>query len=298
MQLSVAPAARADEYINVDGGWWGGSDTGHITRNASGYFEYNTAKYPHGIRAVSDYIHKRGFRYGHYTDAGTHACNRDAPMSEGYEHQDAFLFALEYGADMVKVDACGDTLPPRELVTRWQEQLNATGRAVLFSNCHNGCETDRRGPGNVSSPGGWEPWCAELSNMWRSSADISSAWPSIMHNLDSLKGRGHVAKPGSWNDPDFLVSTRATACRRSVSLCSVARSPPVTGSLLGCVFTPMAPAALLQEVGVKNMALTPRSSLQKLDENQAHMSMWCITSSPLIAGLRMGRSHHNSVGSV
>ena len=41
---------------------------------------------------------------------------------------------------------------------------------------------------------------------------------------------------------------------------------------------------------MKNMALTPRSSLQKLDENQAHMSMWCITSSPLIAGLRMGKS--------
>ena len=43
---------------------------------------------------------------------------------------------------------------------------------------------------------------------------------------------------------------------------------------------------------MKNMALTPRSSLQKLDENQAHMSMWCITSSPLIAGLRMGKSPH------
>lgn len=41
------------------------------------------------------------------------------------------------------------------------------------------------------------------------------------------------------------------------------------------------------EVGVKNLALTPRSPIQKLDENQAHMSMWCITSSPLIAGLRM-----------
>ena len=81
--------------------------------------------------------------------------------------------------------------------------------------------------------------------MWRSSADINSAWPSVMRNLDSLKGRGHVARPGSWNDPDFL------------------------------------------EVGVRNLQLTPRAGLQKLDENQAHMSMWCITSSPLIAGLRM-----------
>ena len=28
-------------YINVDGGWWAGSDTGHIQRNASGYFMEN-----------------------------------------------------------------------------------------------------------------------------------------------------------------------------------------------------------------------------------------------------------------
>jgi hypothetical protein len=93
-------------------------------------------------------------------------------MSEGYEHQDAFLFALEYGADMVKVDACADTLPPLTLMTRWQQQLNKTGRPVLFSNCHNGCVTDRRS--NISEPGGWLPWCAELSNMWRSSADINA----------------------------------------------------------------------------------------------------------------------------
>ena len=117
-------------------------------------------------------------------------------MSENYEHQDAFLFALDFGADMVKVDACGDTLPALELVTRWQKQLNMTGRPVLFSNCHNGCETDRRG-GNISSAGGWLPWCAELSNMWRSSADINAHWSSIMHNLDSLKGRGKVHRPAT-----------------------------------------------------------------------------------------------------
>ena len=247
--------AAGYEYINVDGGWWNGSDTGHIGRNATGYFEYNSHKYPHGIRAVADYIHDRGFKYGHYTDSGLTACNRDKPMSQGFEHQDAFLFALEYGADMVKVDACAATLPAEELMTRWKTQLNATGRPVLFSNCHNGCETDGRH--DPSSLGGWLPWCAELSNMWRSSRDISAKWSSIMHNLDSLKGRGKVAGPGHWNDPDFL------------------------------------------EVGVEGMALTPTSSQQKLDENVAHMTMWSVTSSPLIAGLRMaaggpGGGHPNA----
>ena len=104
------------------------------------------------------HVHSKGLKYGHYTDSGLHACNRDAPMSQGYEHQDATLFALEYGADMLKVDACGATLPAQQLMQKWRDELNKTGRPVLFSNCHNGCESAQ-----------WEPWCAELSNMWRTS---------------------------------------------------------------------------------------------------------------------------------
>jgi alpha-galactosidase len=244
-------AAAGYEYINVDGGWWSGSDTGTIGRNASGYFEYNTIKYPRGIRAVADYIHKAGFKYGHYTDSGLNACNGDKPMSQGYEHQDATLFALDYGADMIKVDACGASIAALELMQRWNKELNATGRPVLFSNCHNACMTDGCCHANGTRPpgsravGGYEEWCGDLSNMWRTSADIKAEWSSIMHNLDSLKGMGAQARPGRWNDPDFL------------------------------------------EVGVKGLALTPTSSQQTVDENEAHMSMWCITSSPLIAGMRM-----------
>lgn len=57
--------AAGYEYINVDGGWWAGSDTGTIVRNASGFATYNPSKYPHGIKAVVDYVHSKGFKYGH-----------------------------------------------------------------------------------------------------------------------------------------------------------------------------------------------------------------------------------------
>ena len=108
-------------YINVDGGWWAGSDTGHIQRNASGYFMENKVccfaifalasavahphlsaqeKFPGGLANLIAQLHSDGFKWGHYTDSGKHACNKDAPMSQGYEHQDARLFALEYKADM------------------------------------------------------------------------------------------------------------------------------------------------------------------------------------------------------
>lgn len=139
-----------------------------------------------------DYIHSQGLKYGHYTDAGTHACNKDAPMSEGYEHQDATLFA-EWGIDMIKIDACSTQEEPKVLMQRWKDELNATGRPILFSNCRNFCLGTK-----------WDPWCAELNNMWRVSGDIGSTWERVMKNLDVLKGRGAYGKPGSWNDPDFL----------------------------------------------------------------------------------------------
>lgn len=181
------------QYINVDGGWWAGSDTGHVVRNASGFASYNPDKYPAGIKAVVDYIHSKGFLYGHYTDAGTAACNKDAPMSEGYEAQDVALFA-EWGFDMLKLDACHVTEASDVVVDRWRKLLNESGRRVLFSDCHNGCETN--------SP--WKPWCGNSTNMWRSSKDIQPTWASVMYNLDSLKGRGSFGAPGRWNDPDFL----------------------------------------------------------------------------------------------
>ena len=85
--------------MNVDGGWWEGSDTGTIVRNATGFPTWNRKKYPNGIPKLVEHIHSKGLKYGHYTDAGKAACNKDKPMSEGFEFQDAALFA-EWGADM------------------------------------------------------------------------------------------------------------------------------------------------------------------------------------------------------
>eukprot|EP00927_Polykrikos_kofoidii_P060716 TRINITY_DN55638_c0_g1_i1.p1 TRINITY_DN55638_c0_g1~~TRINITY_DN55638_c0_g1_i1.p1 ORF type:complete len:430 (-),score=57.27 TRINITY_DN55638_c0_g1_i1:283-1572(-) len=192
--------AAGYEYINVDGGWWEGSDTGSIVRNTSGFMIPSTKKYPNGIKVLIDYIHSKGFKYGHYTDAGKRACNNDGPMSEGYEHQDATLFA-SWGVDMVKVDACAVVEDNKTIVSRWEKELNETGRPILFSNCHNGCVNDKWGNPYVE---GWADWCRTKSNMARSSRDIRPTWGSVMYNLQTLQGMGIYGRPGYWNDPDFL----------------------------------------------------------------------------------------------
>lgn len=186
------------DVIATDGGWWAGADTGVILRNATGYMSEDPAKFPEGLRAVVDYVHAKRLRWGHYTDAGTHACNGDAPMSEGYEAQDAALF-VSWGADMLKVDACSVTEPSATVMERWARLLNTSGRPVLLSDCHNGCMNDPRAPAQQ-----WAPWCTAAVNMWRTSRDISATWASMLYNLDTLKGMGNRGGPGHWNDPDFL----------------------------------------------------------------------------------------------
>lgn len=192
--------AAGYEYINVDGGWWQGSDTGVIVRNESGFMVPSSDKYPSGLQTLIDYVHSKGFKYGHYTDAGEKACNKDGPMSQGFEHQDATLFA-SLGVDMVKVDACYVTEDNYTIVGRWEAELNATGRQILFSNCHNGCVNDPRGKPYME---GWADWCRTKTNMARSSRDITSTWGSVMFNLQTLQGLGGHGGPGFWNDPDFL----------------------------------------------------------------------------------------------
>lgn len=198
--------AAGYEYINVDGGWWEGIGTGKVVRNSSGYPTWSAAKYPRGLPTLIEYIHKKGFKYGHYTNAGPTACSGDEGTSQGYEAQDVHLFT-SWGIDMLKVDACYTPVPPasknKDIIQLWNRLLNESGRKVLFSNCRNGCRTDN---GTTSKHGfsPWAPWCAELTNMWRNSGDIKATWASMLYNLDSLKGRGAIGGPGRWNDPDFL----------------------------------------------------------------------------------------------
>ena len=170
----------------VDGGWWW-SVNSTVTRNATGYAYVDPIKYPNGIEYVINYIHSHGLKYGHYTDAGTNACDGDAQMSENYMAQDIELFT-SWGMDMIKVDACAVKGNDTEIIFKWRDQLNATGRPILFSDCRNQCLTNN-----------WKPWCIDLANMWRISGDIGPHWSNMLHNLDATKSFGKYAQPGAWN---------------------------------------------------------------------------------------------------
>eukprot|EP01084_Bolivina_argentea_P083291 150820_1 len=234
------------EYINSGSGWWL-QINGTIIRNSTGYMTYDPSKYPNGIQSMIDYIHSNGLKYGHWTDAGISSCNKDAPMSEGYEYQDISL-GVEYGMDFIKVDGCNMVGNVTDIAIKWRNSLNATvsKRNVVYSNSHVQCVND---PAykyyDKSMSSNWSvsffPECANISNLWRISTDLKAKWSSMLHNIDCMIGLGKYSTPSGWNDPDML---------------QIGNYPDFIDDGTSASF----------------------------ERNKAHMSLWCIVSAPLLAG--------------
>jgi alpha-galactosidase len=182
------------DYVNLDDCWLSHS------RDANGNLQGDPTKFPHGIKAVADYVHARGLKLGIYEDVGTATC-AGYPGSYGHVQQDADMFA-SWGIDFVKVDWCnvpfGDfpgltqQQVAQKLYTQYSQALHATGRPMLFSICE------------------WNPslqpwtWAPAISNMWRTNNDYGDSWSHILANLDQEANLAQYAGPGHWNDPDIL----------------------------------------------------------------------------------------------
>ena len=175
-------------YVVLDDLW-------HLReRDAQGRMIPDPEKFPHGMKAVADYVHSLGLKFGIYSCAGVLTCNARAG-SYGYEEDDAGLFA-EWGVDYLKYDYC---YPPpggpkgRELYMRMGQALRATGRPILFSACEWG----------VNRP--WEWGALVGAQMWRTAGDIEDSWESMTNIVHKQHGKEKYAGPNRWNDPDMLV---------------------------------------------------------------------------------------------
>ena len=62
-------------------------------------------KFPSGFRALSDYIHSKGLKFGMYNDIGSNLCAGAAVGTCGHEKEDAKSYT-EWGVDFIKVDNC------------------------------------------------------------------------------------------------------------------------------------------------------------------------------------------------
>lgn len=146
--------------------------------------------FPHGMGWLADEIHRRGLRFGLYTDAGTRTC-QGYPGSRGMEERDARRFAA-WGVDFMKVDWCHTAgMRGRLAYPVWSEAIRATGRPMVLSIC----EWGRDRP--------WE-WAGTVGHLWRTSHDIADTWESLMDIVDRQAELHPYSGPDRWNDPDML----------------------------------------------------------------------------------------------
>jgi alpha-galactosidase len=180
------------EYVVIDDCWQTG-------RDASGNIVADAVKFPSGIKALADYVHSKGLKFGIYTDAGTKTC-AGRPGSMGHEYQDAQQYA-NWGVDYLKEDWC-NTLPGQSSessYTLMRNALAATGRPIVFSICEWG------------STKPWL-WAGPIGNMWRATSDIQDCWSckkdwggnGFLQIIDQMDPIYSYAGPGHWNDADML----------------------------------------------------------------------------------------------
>jgi hypothetical protein len=73
-------------------------------RDADGNIVPDPVKFPHGMKALGDYLHAKGFKFGIHNCAGTETC-AGFPGGRGHEYQDALRYAA-WGVDFLKYDWC------------------------------------------------------------------------------------------------------------------------------------------------------------------------------------------------
>ena len=83
------------EYVIIDDCW-------SLRERVDGKLVADPALFPNGMKALADYIHSKGLKFGMYSCAGTKTC-AGYPSSYGHEFSDAKQFA-EWGVDYLKYD--------------------------------------------------------------------------------------------------------------------------------------------------------------------------------------------------
>ncbi|AXB48424.1 alpha-galactosidase [Amycolatopsis albispora] len=239
--VSSGMAAAGYEYVVIDDCWF------DPQRAADGSLRAHPERFPSGIKALADYVHGKGLKFGIYQVPTELTCAQrggaypGATGSLGHEAQDARTFA-DWGVDYLKYDWCSPegTLEDQiDAFTLMRDALRDTGREILYSINANSYHPDKNG-----AKYDW----SHIADQWRTTEDIKPVWRTGNPNtypmgvtdiIDVTEPLRDWAGPGHWNDPDML------------------------------------------EVGVYHVEGFPGLTDT---EAAAHFSMWAMLAAPMIAG--------------
>ena len=101
-------------------------------RDENGDLVADPQKFPNGMKALADYVHGKGLKFGLYGCAGSKTC-AGFPGNRGHEYQDARSFAA-WGVDFLKYDWCNtENLNAQGAYETMRDALAKSGRPILFN---------------------------------------------------------------------------------------------------------------------------------------------------------------------
>lgn len=196
--ISTGLADCGYRYLNMDDGFFGG-------REENGRLRPHPKRFPNGIGTVAEYAHSLGLKAGIYSEGGDNTCGYcyDEEGEEGkgvglYGHEEADLsfFLEELGFDFIKIDWCGGIrlgLNDRDQYTKVAEIIERirerTGREIVFNICR------------WQFPG---EWAVSIADSWRTGADITPDFQSVLRQIDNVKCLRRYCSPGHVNDLDMM----------------------------------------------------------------------------------------------
>ena len=175
------------EYVVIDDCW------SLKQRDENGRLVPDPEKFPHGMKAVADYVHSKGLKFGMYSCCGTHTC-AGYPGSFEHEFVDAETFA-SWGVDYLKYDNCYKPkhMDGEVLYKRMSLALRNCGRDIVLSACNWGNDEVSRW---IRSAG---------AHMYRSTGDINDSFRSFADIALSQVDNLAYSAPGCFNDIDMLT---------------------------------------------------------------------------------------------
>lgn len=183
------------EYIIVDDCWLAKS------RDQNGRLQPDPERFPNGIRALADYVHSLGLKFGIYEDFGTLTCGGYPGIIDHLE-LDANTFA-EWTVDYVKLDGCYADVQVMDYgYPKFGTYLNETDRPMVYSCSWPAYQVFSKMDPNYQL-------IAKYCNLWRNYDDIDDSFDSVYTitkwYASQQETLSEVHGPGSWNDPDMLI---------------------------------------------------------------------------------------------
>ena len=175
------------DYLVIDDCW------AKKKRDENGKMVPNPEKFPNGMKAVADYVHSKGLKFGMYSCVGTMTC-AGYPGSHNHEYTDAGTFA-QWGIDFLKYDYCyrSKKIIGADSYRKMAVALKNTGRDILFSACSWGHDDTHKW---IDTTG---------ANMWRATTDIKDSWGKIKELAMTAMDIDNLNYMNCFTDLDMLI---------------------------------------------------------------------------------------------